>query len=100
MIVGKYPAGHGRRVALVLLFALTARSVQAQCVVGIPLEALLRDDRIKAGAVFIGTVRDLIPVPTGQVATFDVDRVWHGQVSTSIVVYNKIDGSESTELEV
>jgi hypothetical protein len=87
-----------RKLALVLLFALTVRSVQAQCIVGRPLEVSLRDDRIKA--VFIGTVRDLIPAPTGQVATFNVDRVWHGQVSTSIVVYNKIEGSESKELEV
>ena len=33
-------------------------------------------------------------------ATFDVERVSHGQVPIFIVVYNKIDGSESKALAV
>ena len=86
-----------RRLALVLLFALAARSVQAQCVI-FPLKDSLKDDRIKA--VFIGTVRGLQPAPVGQVATFDVELVWHGQVPIFIVIYNKIEGSESKALEV
>jgi len=49
---------------------------------------------------FSGTVAAVTNVPGGQVATFEVDRVWRGRVPTRVTVYNVTGDvtSDGTEL--
>jgi hypothetical protein len=54
-----------------------------------------------ADPVFSGTVAVVTDVPGGQVAIFEVDRVWRGRVPTRVTVYNVTgdvtpDGTELT----
>jgi hypothetical protein len=57
-----------------------------------PLEYHLSEDLTEA--VFLGTVREVQTVPPGQVVTFDVERVWKGRVSRSMVTYNPLSGAD------
>jgi hypothetical protein len=45
--------------------------------------------------IFHGTVREVQKTPVGEIVTFDVVRVWKGQVPRRITVYNYRYGVES-----
>jgi hypothetical protein len=75
--------------SVVLLAALFPTSVGAVCV-QMPLEYHLSDDSTEA--VFRGTIRDVQMVPPGQIVTFEVERVWKGRVSRTVITYNSLSG--------
>ena len=71
---------------LLLVLALVApRSSEARCNTDLASAWRLAD---RAAPVFRGTVRIVAKVAGGQVATFEVDRVWRGRVPARIFVYN------------
>jgi hypothetical protein len=74
----------------VLVFVVFGQSVRAICILP-TFDRLLSDDRV--AVLFRGTVVDLRPVrlppplEAGDVATFQVARVWKGQVHRDVTVY-------------
>jgi hypothetical protein len=74
----------------VLAFVVFGQAVTAICIVP-TLDRLLSDDHV--AVLFKGTVVDLRPVrlpppfEAGDVATFQVARVWKGQVHQDVTVY-------------
>ena len=87
-----------------LVIVLFGQSVRAICIVP-TLDRLLSDDGV--AVLFRGTVVDLRPVSlpppleAGDVATFQVARVWKGQVHQGVTVYFvRGNGLEGVPLEL
>src|ERR1044072_5353570 len=75
-----------RTLVLFLLFSSTVArgSAEALCITR-SLSDQIKDSRMQT--IFLGTVVDLQSVTSGQVATFDVERLWHGPASFRVVLY-------------
>src|SRR5205814_2199408 len=89
---GYYQAGGKlmkKRVAAVCLLLLTAaQPARAICVL-LPLEKLMAlPDFV---LIFSGTVVETTAVRSGQVATFDVTRLWKGQTGRRVRVFVRLD---------
>jgi hypothetical protein len=87
----------------VLVFVVFGQSAGAICILQ-TLDRLLSDDRV--AVLFRGTVVDLKPVSlpppleAGDIATFQVARVWKGQVHENVTVYFRRGGLEGVPLEL
>jgi hypothetical protein len=87
----------------VLVFVVFGQSARAICILQ-TLDRLLSDDRV--AVLFKGTVVDLKPVSlpppleAGDIATFQVARVWKGQVHENVTVYFWGGGVEGVPLEL
>ena len=73
-----------RVLASVVLLTVSAVHVSAQCGSGYPEVAMMID---QLEVVFGGTVLDLEIRETVRIATFEVDRVWTGNVTKRTVIY-------------
>ena len=101
-----------RTLCSVLLFVFTVQPIQAICVI-FDFNTLLAREATRA--VFTGTIREVQTVatkeqrvvdrnsgailerrmlPAAQLVTFEVDRMWKGQLPSRTVVYYDIPGGE------
>src|SRR5688572_11405818 len=81
-------------VSALCLVLLTPSSAHAICVI-MPLNFYLTENDF--AVVFRGTVRDVTAKPDVQIVTFDVERVWKGRVSRTLMIMNHYTASENSE---
>jgi len=84
---------HGFDVAVLALVSLTisASTAAAECV-GFPLEHY----KEHADLVFSGAIRELRDLDAGRtLVTFEVDRVWKGDVGQRVVLHQTLDSIDS-----
>ena len=83
-----------RPLVATLLFAILQAPVGAVCV-EFPFKELRAQREI--ALIFHGTVRDVQQTTAGEIVTFDVFRVWKGQVPRRLTVYNRGSARELAE---